>query len=40
MHTSALSETVVMVEDIALEGNYDMSPYPVHSPNELPTEGK
>ena len=30
MHQSALSEKVVMVDDISLDGNYDISPYPVH----------
>ncbi len=35
MYKSALSERVVMVEDISLEGNYDISPYPVHTSDDV-----
>lgn len=35
MHQSALSEKVVMVDDISLDGDYDISPYPVHPPENL-----
>jgi len=29
MHQSALSDKVILVDDISLDGNYDISPYPV-----------
>jgi len=33
MHQSATSEAVVMLDDISLDGDYDLSPHPVHSAN-------
>ena len=34
LHQSALTEKVVMIDDISLEGDYDISPYPVHLSND------
>lgn len=35
MHQSALTEKVVMIEDISIDGNYDISPYPVHPAEDV-----
>ena len=35
MHQSASSGEVVMLDDIALDGNYDLSPHPVHSVDDV-----
>ncbi len=35
LHQSAMSGEVVQIDDIALTGDYDLSPYPVHSADDL-----
>ena len=35
MHQSASSGKVVLLDDISLNGDYDLSPYPVHSADDI-----
>ena len=35
MHQSATSGEVVPVNDISLDGDYDLNPHPVHSVNDV-----
>jgi hypothetical protein len=35
MHQSALSDKIVKIDDISLDGDYDISPYPVHPPDDI-----
>lgn len=35
MHQSALSDEIVRVDDISLDGNYDISPFPVHDSDDI-----
>ena len=34
LHQSALTEKVVLIDDISLDSDYDISPYPVHLSND------
>ena len=35
MHQSASSGEVVLINDISLDGDYNLSPHPVHSANDV-----
>lgn len=35
LYQSALTEKVVMIDDISLDGDHDISPYPVHPTNDV-----
>ena len=34
MHQSAASGKVVMIDDISLDGDYDLNPHPIHSADD------